>query len=65
MDRKKRFILLLGLSVMLNTLAVFLLCGAFGIIGSIPKGAGIGGFIVCVILASVACMFAVFGNRRG
>ena len=65
MDGKKRFFLLFGLSVLLNVLAIFLILGAFGVIGSVPKPVGIAGFAVCVVLASVACLFAVFGNRRG
>ena len=65
MDRKVRFLLLISLSVMLNVIAVFLLLGAFEILGSIPRIPGIAGFAVCVILSGVASLFAVFGYRKG
>ena len=65
MDRKIRFLLLIGVSTALNILAVILLLGAFGILGSIPRIPGIAGFAVCVILSGVASLFAVFGYRKG
>ncbi len=58
MDFRKKRALLLGLSVMLNTLGLFLLLGAFGIVGSVPMAVGIAGFAVTAVLSLIACVFA-------
>ena len=58
MDFRKRRALLLGLSVMLNMIGLFLLLGAFGVVGSVPLAVGIAGFGVTAGLSLIACIFA-------
>ena len=58
MDPRKKRVLFLGLSVMLNTVGLFLLHGAFGIIGSVPMAVGIGGFAATAVLSMALCFLA-------
>lgn len=58
MDNRKKRALLLGLSFMLSTLGLFLLMAGLGILGSIPRWAGIAGFAVTAVLSFAACFFA-------
>ena len=58
MDFRKRRALPLGLSVMLNMIGLFLLLGAFGVVGSVPLAVGIAGFAVTAGLSLIACIFA-------
>ena len=58
MDPRRKRALLVGLACFLNTLGLFLLLGAFGVIGSFPRAAGIAGFAVLAVLSLVCCIFA-------
>ena len=58
MDPRRKRVIFLGLSVMLNTVGLFLLLCAFGIIGNIPAAVGYGGFAVTAVLSLVLCIFA-------
>ena len=58
MDPRRKRVIFLGLSVMLNTVGLFLLLSAFGIIGNIPAAVGYGGFAVTAVLSLVLCVFA-------
>ena len=58
MNQRQKRVLLLGLAVMLNTVGLFLLLGALGVIGNIPMAAGIAGFAVTAVLSLTASIFA-------
>lgn len=62
----KYFVLLLGLSVFLNILALVMFAGAFGLLPAlaVSKPVGITVALVCVVLSSIACFMGVRLNRK-